>query len=175
MKIEQFDFNERGFLSNYPLDVIRVINGQPITKADILSAKRERQQEELITKRLSYEDIVKPCFIWTFYNRGFPYGGWWLYVKTAQEDWGEFRGVLNTDIILKIMQIYPCGILPMYSMFEEWKAAFAKQYFYPTEKRPKKQGMAVAKAVINHSGHLKDVLPFNNNKGGSNGYRRRKV
>jgi hypothetical protein len=142
-------FGERGFLSHYPPDVVRVVNGEPITKQDILNWKRERQAKELQRKRQPSRVGIRPCVIWTFYNQPFPYGGWWLWVKTLKDDWGiGWRGQYY-DMIPKIMALYPCGLLPMRENFNVWKAAFAEQYPYPTRKRPEKQGMVVAWAKVN--------------------------
>lgn len=77
----------RGFLSNYPPDVIAVINGTPITKGDILDAKRRKQERRLDFIRTSYEPVIKPAFVWEFHVDAFIYHGWHLYVKTLKKDW----------------------------------------------------------------------------------------
>ena len=66
------DFNfiaghPRGFLQFYPEDVVKVVNGHPITKADILNDKHFWQARELANKRRSDANTIKPCFIWSFF------------------------------------------------------------------------------------------------------------
>lgn len=146
---------DRGFLRNYPPDVICVINGRPITKGDILENKRRRQRRELEWKRRNWEPVIRPCFIWTFYNQGFIYGGWWLYVQTLHESFGIGR---SKEMVLKIMGLFPCGYLPMVENFEVWKVEFARIYRRPTRKRPDKNGMAPAWAQLSHNGILLDVF-----------------
>lgn len=154
-----FAFGPRGLLSNYPDDVVCVVNGKPITKSDILYAKRERQRMELAAKRCSsYDSIIKPCFVWTFYNSGLVYGGWWLYVRTLKESW-EIDLRRQGEMVLKIMRLFPCGYLPIFENFTPWLAAFAKEYHYPTRKRPVRQGMAVARAVALND-RLVDVIKW---------------
>lgn len=148
-------YGPRGFLSNYPEDVVAVVNGTPITKADILHNKRQKQQRRLDRIRRSTESIIRPCFVWTFYNEGPFYGGWWLYVRTLKCYW-EVRDAKQQ---LKIMQLFPCGYSPVFENFTAWKAEFAKIYHHPTVKRPNNQGMAIARAVVSDIGNLLDVLP----------------
>lgn len=152
-----FILRNRFFLRNYPPEVVLVINGQPITRDDILRNKRERQARKLACKLRNTEPVVKQAFIWTFYNSGFIYGGWWLYVKTLKNDWQIDS---NSELTLKIMCLYPCGFLPMIENFREWKASFAEMYAYSTRKRLDLQGMALARVVVSSAGFLLDVLPF---------------
>ncbi len=156
--------SERGFLSNYPPDVVRVINGKPVTKTDILQAKRERQQRNLKLKRLSFDPVISPCFISTFKNKGFPFDGWWLCVYILKNSWTlDFRDY-REDIILKIMRMYPLGHLPIINNLEAWEESFADTYHYPTKKRPRKHGAVIAWAEVSSDGRLLDILP-NNRKG----------
>ena len=114
-RLAALDFSPggRGFLTHYPPDVVRVVNGVPVTRSDILAAKRERQARELAWKRRSREDRIVPCFVNVFYNPHFPYMGWWLYVLTRKSQYGVgFRGVSGT-LLLDCMQVYPCGFLPI--------------------------------------------------------------
>lgn len=147
----------RGFLQNYPDDVIAVINGQPITKADKLWAKRERQERQLATRRRNYETAQRPCFIWVFKVETFPYEGWWLYVKTLKNSWGLDFQRFDRELILKIMRLWPCGYLPIIENFGLWKREFAKVYHRETSKRQLNQGMVIAMAEIDYLGRLVDV------------------
>lgn len=148
---------DRGFLRGYPTDVVYVVNGHAITRTDILENKRRRQRRRLEWKRRNWEPVVRPCFIWTFYNAGFIYGGWWLYIKTAKE---SFRVTLRNDkeMILKIMDLFPCGLLPIIENFDRWKATFAETYHRPIKNRPDRNGLVVARAQLSASGMLQDVL-----------------
>lgn len=151
-------YGPRGFLSNYPADVIYVINGNPITKADLLRAKRERQRRQLVAKRRNWDPLIKPCFVWVFWTNGLGgeagfYRGWWLYINTLHASWnigtkwGDQR-----KLALKAMGLFPCGYLPMIENFNPWKEAFAGMYHRPTLKRPGKQGMAIARAEVSANG-----------------------
>lgn len=159
-------FGERGFLSNYPPDVVAVWNGQPVTKGDILDNKRRRQARRLAFIRANWEPVVRPCFIWVFFVEGFAYHGWWLYVKTLKKDWqiGGVSGRTNdgrtNGMAVKIMEMFPCGVEPVMENFTAWKMAFAEAYHYPTRKRPEKQGMVIARAVVAESGRLLDVVEW---------------
>lgn len=158
-------YGERGFLSNYPPDVVMLVGGNgrviPITKGDILDGKRRRQARKLAHIRRNWDPVVKPCFVWTFRNEGFIYAGWWLYVKTLKKSWqiGGARG-RSDDMAVKIMEMFPCGYEPVMENFTAWKAAFGETYHYPTRKRPMRQGMVMARAVVSESGRLLDVRPL---------------
>jgi len=151
---------KRGLLSNYPSDVVAVINGKPVTKADLLQAKQERQRRILAIRMLADHPITRPCFVWTFYIDGFIKGGWWLYVKTSRKHWCINATGLYSHFILQIMRMFPCGYLPMIENFRPWKAAFADAYHYPTRKRPTRQGMIVARAKVDCNGSLLDITPL---------------
>ena len=150
----------RGFLANWPEDVVGLVDGRPVTRGDILASKRRRQERQLARKRYSPDPVIKPCFVWVFYNNGFPYGGWWLYVRTLKNDWQIDRH--GTNLKLPIMKLFPCGVLPIAENFWQWAEAFAAEYHYPTRKRPDKNGLALARAVMSPEGSLLDVIPFNN-------------
>ena len=154
------NYPERGLLANYPPDVIRVVNGVPVTKADVLQAKRERQAREWAWKRRATSETVVPCFVWAFDNGPIiPYGGWHLYVRTAKRDY-SLRG--KTENSLQAMRVFPCGFLPMIENATQWLPVFAEAYHYPTKKRPKWNGLALAKAKISPSGQLRDIMPWAN-------------
>lgn len=134
-------FGERGFLSNYPPDVVMLVGGSngviPITKDDILDTKRRRQVRKLEFKRRNWDLVVRPCFVWVFCNDSWLFNGYWLYVKTLKKSWQvDWRS--RPDMVLKIMGMFPCGVEPVIENFTEWKVAFAETYHYPTRKRPMK-------------------------------------
>ena len=119
---------------------------QITTYKEVLDKKRAKQNSHLEYIRQS--EVIKPCFIWTFYNeQSFPYGGWWLYIKTLKEDYPlNFRNE-DRELQIKVMKLFPCGMLPMLENIEKWMEEFAKIYHYPSPKRSK-QGMAKAWAKI---------------------------
>lgn len=151
----------RGLLSNYPDDVVAIINEQVITKSDVLRGKREQQGRELAAKRYNPEPVSKPCFVWTFHNPGFIKGGWHLYVRTSKHSWAITHARITSfggeEPVLKIMKMYPCGYLPMFENFYDWKAAFAEHY---PARHAAGQGMVIARAKISVSGQLLDVMPI---------------
>ncbi len=150
--------SSRGFLRNCPKDVVYVVNGKLITKCDILDAKRARQRRILAAKRRLREPVVKPCFVWVFYNESWIYHGWWLYVKTLKYSWGiNLKNGRYSHFTLEIMRMFPCGYLPFIENFTPWMAAFADRYHYPTQKRPDKQGMAVAQVKVSPNGDLLNI------------------
>ena len=147
-------------LSNYPADVVYVINGKPVTKSDILQGKRERQRRQLAAKRRNYEPLIRPCWIQVFWTNGISgvfYRGWWLYVNTLHAYW-EIGVRRDSELVLKIMRVFPCSHLPMTINFDPWKESFASYYHRPTPKRPTKQGMAVAWAKVSTNRQLLDIL-----------------
>lgn len=147
----------RGFLAGYPDDVVAIVNGRAITKTHLLNGKRARQRKQLAAIR-HIGPIAKPGFAWVFRNSGFPYGGWWLYVLTAQHSWEisyRCHGTVN-KFAIPIMQLYPCGLLPMRETFKKWMPIFAETYHRPTKKRPTDNGLALIRVVVDR-GSLLDV------------------
>lgn len=144
-------------------DLCYIVNGQSIYKSDIRAAKRRLQDRQLARKRTNWGTVRKPCFIWTFHNSTTFYGGWWLYVRTLEKRYricSDHRGPFGQPKALDIMSIYPLGFLPMDENLNAWMAKFAEVYHYPTEKRPERQGMAKAWAILNaRTGALMKVEP----------------
>jgi len=151
-------YGPRGFLSNYPPDVVYVVDGRPITKGDILDGKRARQRRRLDVIRAT-DEVVKPCFVWVFRVDGFAYYGWNLYVRTLKQSWWVSRRNGGDDrICRRAMQLFPCGYLPLIENLKPWMIAFAEQYHWPTRKRPENQGLAVARVRFDRlTGQLLDI------------------
>ncbi len=150
----------KSLLCHYPPDVICIINGQALTKSDILDAKRTRQARELKNKLRSYDNIIKPCFVWTFNNGPIiPYGGWWLYVRTLRHSWWVSRLYNSKEITFKIRTLFPCGMLPIRQNYQSWMREFARCYPRVTEKQPldQGQGMVLARAVYEPGYRLIDI------------------
>ena len=98
-------------------------------------------------------------FVWVFRVPGWIFGGDWLYIKTLKHDYGiSFeRSEYNRALIIKSMELFPCGIIPIYENFEIWMQAFAKQYKHIGFKRKKHQGIALCRCKINEHGELIDI------------------
>ena len=146
------DDARRGFLAGYPDEVVAVFNGTPVTKADILNSKRARQRRRMVWKRRRTELVTRPCHVWVFHVPCFPYMGWWLYARTSRR---KYRLRDRRDLILKVMQLFPCGRLPMIELFREWKVAFAEAYSVGA-----REGRALARATIAPNGDLLDIEEF---------------
>lgn len=145
-------------MQSYPLDVIKVLNGRPITRQDILDSRRERNVRRLAYNRRSWGNKMKPCFIWVFDNGPVvPYGGWWLYVRIAK----RYFQIDDDKLRFQIMELFPCGYLPMLENYGLWMPAFAANYHRYTKKRPTRQGMALARAVISPGGWLVGIEKLN--------------
>ena len=154
-----FDWRHpRGFLQNYPADVVAILNGKPITKGMLLDVKRDRQRRRLATILKPVEPLVYPAFIWTFHNDSWLYSGWWLYVKTAYRSWQISVGRRHGQFILPIMRLYPCGLLPIAENFSIWKQTFARVYVRKTHTRHLNQGMALVRAKVSPTGPTGDLL-----------------
>ena len=141
---------DRGLLSNYPPDVIAVVNGRPVTTGDMLDGKRRRQRRRLERIRRPVTAVQKPGFVHVFCNHGwFPYGGWWLYIHTSTQKWSlDFRRWGNDGLINKTMSLFPCGLLPMKENFRMWKPRFAEAYHRPTAKRPTDNALALVRVTV---------------------------
>lgn len=143
---------------NWPKDLAMIVNGERITFSQLKKERVERQKSHLREILTNDDPAIYPCFICTFYNKGFPFGGWWLCVYTLKNSWAiDFRDV-REELILKIMRMYPLGYLPIIENLDQWEASFADAYHYPTQKRPKKHGLAIAHARVSAVGGLLDIL-----------------
>lgn len=135
--------------ANHPDYVVMNINGQMITRGDILRGRQETQKKELARKRATNHPIIVPCFIWVFHNDfRFPFGGWWLYIRTLHQEFSPgFRGAPH-KFKMEAMKLYPADLVPIEENFRLWLPAFAEAYHRPTIKRPENQGLAVAWATV---------------------------
>ena len=147
----------RGLLTEWPDDVVAIVNGKPITKTHILNGKRERQRKRLAAIRRT-RTAEKPGFVWVFRNFGIPYGGWWLYVVTVHHSWeisSRYHGTVD-KFGIPIMQLFPCGLLPVRETFKQWMPIFAEIYHRPTRKRPTDNGLALVRVTVD-GGVLLDI------------------
>jgi hypothetical protein len=152
------------FGMDLPKHVISISRNHPgedwkyYTTFDVLKKKRDKNEWALKYKRSC--EIVKPAYVWVFYNEGWIFGGWYIYIKTLKENYAlNFRNncrneELHNSIIKKIMNFYPCGILPF--DFYVWAEAFEKTFHHEGFKRTK-QGLLKCHCKIDEQGNLIDI------------------
>jgi len=128
------------------------------TKKQQTVKKIQNQNCNISYKRRS--EIKKPCFVWVFYNKGFFFGGWYIYIKTAYEDYRLNFRTVKSDVIIKCMALFPCGILPEIAFVTDWFKAFAKEYNHIGFNRGLqgwKQGLAQCWCLINENKEIEDI------------------
>jgi len=132
---------------------------EPVTWKDVFRERKENQEVHIWRKRFSEKTETKPCFIWVFHVDWFLFGGYWLYIKTLKKDYGiTFREGYNKKLILKVMELFPCGVFPDIENFDQWAENFTKTYPHKGFKRKKKQGLKRCFCKVSFGGDLKDVF-----------------
>lgn len=131
-----------------------------VTYKEIFEKKTERQNCNLRSKQVHKK--IKPCYIWVFYNDTWIMGGWYLYIKTLHKDYAINFRQPQPEISLKVMQLYPCGVIPVLENFEAWAKEFSKQFHHAGFKRKKNQGLAKCYCELDEYNHVINVL--NNEK-----------
>ena len=129
------------------------------TTAQVLSKKRENQAISLNWKRAV--STVVPCYVWVFYVSSWIFGGWHTYVKTLKQDYVLNFKCKKIDIIEKIMDLFPCGLLPDIVFFEKWMKSFAEEYHHVGFHRGLngwKQGLAQCWCEIDESKKLSNIF-----------------
>lgn len=127
------------------------------TWKDIFALRKQRQQSSLNYKRRCEISKIKHCLIWVFYNNSWLYGGWWIYIKTLKKDYALNFKNDRPDLVMKIMTMFPCGIIPLKENFYQWAESFAKEYHSDSFKR-KIQGLKMCKCEIDGHANLKDII-----------------
>lgn len=104
-----------------------------VTWDEIMERRRLRQAEIMERRLRPAEPTVLPCYVWTFFISGFPFGGWHCYIVTRR--FGDIslsfyrrRPSHYMEVAEQVMRAFPCGLLPLAENFETWMAAFAKRY-----------------------------------------------
>lgn len=124
------------------------------TWTDEFRQRKEEQELNLTYKRRAA--YAKPGYIWVFYNNTDFFGGWFLYVKTLHESIAlNWRNHKN-DLIIKVMQLLPCGIIPIKENIDEWCQSFAKEYHHKGFKR-KVQGLRKVQLFFNENHDIIDI------------------
>jgi hypothetical protein len=127
-----------------------------VTYKEIIDAKSAKQLHRLEVKRSANKTV--PCYIWVFYNPYFPYSGWWIYIKTNKKDYSLIFGGYNKELIIKCMELFPCGIIPVIENLEVWMIMFSKVFPHIGFKR-KKQGLKIAHCVLDQNKDIIDIIP----------------
>lgn len=129
----------------------------PVTYKEVNARRAERMQDN-IQNKLGYPSETKPAYIWVFHNTSWIMGGWYLYVKTAYQDYAlNFRNP-RSDMVNQIMNLHPCGVLPLSENFEAWCKAFSKKHAHKGFKRKKNQGLLKCRVVISAGDRIEQIL-----------------
>lgn len=103
-----------------------------VTWDEIMDRRRARQVEIMERKLRPALPNVLPCYVWTFYINGFPFGGWHCYIVTRHFDFSlsfyRNRPFNAGEIAVQVMEAFPCGLLPLADNLNRWMPAFAKAY-----------------------------------------------
>jgi hypothetical protein len=115
---------------NWPPEIACIVNGQRVTWAEMGEQKRQRQRDELASKRRIDPLRIVPAYVWTFRVPGWLFAGWHCWVVTRHEQFGvrwSDRGKWSQPTLAEsIMRAYPMGLLPIAENFERWMIALAK-------------------------------------------------
>ena len=108
------------FLKNNPLppDVSCLVDGKPVTWAEVIEKRRIRQRQILRNKRRSSEWRLVRVTVW--YNAAWLYGGWHAYIEGVSF---ARRWVRNEADEAMLMSLFPLA-----DNFRDWKPAFAERY-----------------------------------------------
>jgi hypothetical protein len=116
-----------------------------VTWADIKADRVARQKRHLECVLQPTTPDRRAALVWTFFVPGPIYGGWHLYIRTVHDSvWlhgPEYPREIRAELALSIMQMFPCGLLPIPENFYPWKEAFARAYPYKTKRGRKPQGI----------------------------------
>lgn len=142
-----------------------MLGGKPdwkaYTRKELIEKKVAAQNSNLWRKRRCPKIVYG--FVHVFYVDWFLFGGWWLYITTHKKDYGiSFHrdGEYNAALILKSMQMFPCGIRPVMENFDTWAEKFASRFPHAKVKRPRPEGLRMVRCSIDEYGKLLDILPI---------------
>ena len=128
-----------------------------VTYAQLKVARMKRQAEHLRQVLTIETPVRRAAYLWTFYQPGlfgFAYMGWWAYLRICgQRDDHQLRlDIVGSEdqLVLRCMELFPCGILPILDNFDLWKEAFGSQYRRPG--RFAKQGLVPIWVILRSHG-----------------------
>jgi hypothetical protein len=140
---------------NWPPEIAVLVDGQPITFAQLKADRVERQRLHMAR----FFDYSRPtrraAYIWVFYVDYFIYGGWHLYLRTINDRWWIRR--VDDHMAREIMELFPCGMTD--HDFEAWKQAFAHKY-PRVELGGQKQGMLTVWVDLDSGGRPTRITPM---------------
>lgn len=129
----------------WPKHIAQIVDGKPVTFAELLDRKRERQGERLTRKLFDWNgEETRAAYLWTFYQPGlfgFVYMGWWAYIRTLNDSYQISVRDIGCDFALSVMAQFPCGVIPIRENFRQWAEAFGGTYARPG--RFKQQGLVL--------------------------------
>jgi hypothetical protein len=129
----------------WPPDVAYLVDGRPVTWAEVHHARRLDQARCLNRKRQVAPPRVQPCYVWTFLVPGWLFGGWWCYVVTRRQEqpveWqttGRFGRPYGPALAESIMRAVPLELFPLRENWDRWKARLAERHprHHPRDPRP---------------------------------------
>ena len=130
---------------NWPREIACIVDGKPVTWAEIRANKTANQQRHLASI-LRCDAPRRAAHVWTFFVPGWIYGGWHLYIRTIKERWWIRE---CDELALDIMTMFPCDLLPIRENFALWKQTFAKTYARASDRQ---QGMVAGRVKIKCNG-----------------------
>ena len=139
---------------------------QEYTRKEQIAKKVAAQNSNLWRKRVFPKIIYGFVHVFFVGHDLMPlgmFGGWWLYITTHKHDYGiSFGrdGEYNAALILKSMQMFPCGIRPVMENFDTWAEKFASRFPHAKVKRPRPEGLRMVRCSIDEYGKLLDILPI---------------
>lgn len=102
----------------WPPEIASVVDGKPVTFAEIRRRRKERQQRAIRWKREMFVQQRAAIKVSVYFD--IECEVWLAQLSTVTiKQWAEEGDELK--------QIFPCGLLPFVS-WNDWKQAFARQY-----------------------------------------------
>lgn len=150
-----FVFKLRGFTP--PPDVACYVNGEPVTWAEVMEIRRERQRRILEWKRRDFAGRWRPVRVTVRYFDQWLKGGWHTYFDAAG---GYSHWVRKDRYERALMEMFPVRnprspLFPV-ANFYEWMEAFARTYTKGQFcRRPR--GCRIIWARMTGRGHWADV------------------
>jgi len=133
---------------NWPPDIAcmepsRMGGNRYVTWTEVHDRQRKRQAERLADIRRIPVPQIQPCYVWTFYNDTWLYGGWYCYVVTRhQHNAVNFQG-LDKKLAISLMTEIAVGVLPDAANFTSWMEAMTRRYPRRQSKDPRLAGSVI--------------------------------
>lgn len=131
-----------------------------VTWEDIFKERKDKNEHNLWWKKRTNKLMRTPCFVWVFnnYKSNF-FGGYYLYIKTLEQDYAINFREPNEEIQKQVMEIFPCGIIPGIDDFYIWAQSFIETFPHNGFKRKAKyQGLKKCWCEVDYYGKLVNIL-----------------